>query len=213
MGEKSNLHLYTSQFCPYSQRPIIALHEAGVNFELTEIPSSDKLPEWFVSFFFQIKISILKAGKRVFELSPHGAFPILKEAEGNVVVGSDAICAYLEKFPKISKLFLNKKKKYNSALIHCKTKFEPLIDLILDDSVIQRSFDSLKELLLVELEFIDSNIKGPFFMGSNISWVRIIAILKSYYRILITLWTIIQINNKNLRLISIIGQQWNDFLC
>jgi hypothetical protein len=87
-------------------------------------------------------------------------------------VGSDAISAYLEKFDKIAKLFLFKKKKYNNAIIHCKTKFEPLVDRLVNDYYTGCASAQLLDALLKELEFIDSAIKGPYFLGSNVTWVR-----------------------------------------
>ena len=103
-------------------------------------------------------------------MSPQGVLPILKEADGEIITGWDTICSYLEKHPTIQNLS-HEKIEYENALNHCRTKLEPVVEHILDNSIVQRSISTLKEILFNELEFLENNIEGPFFLGSNITWV------------------------------------------
>jgi len=149
----NGLILNVYEFCPHSQRPLVALYHCNIPFELVPF-SVGRIPNW------------------IYEASIQGILPILTEGEA-IVVGSDAISAYLEKFEKIAKLFLFKKKKYTNAIIHCKTKFEPLVDRLINDFYTGCPHVQLCDSLIKELEYIDSIISGPYFLGSSVTWVDI----------------------------------------
>jgi glutathione S-transferase len=151
MEQGSGITLYTQEFDAQSQRPIIALNEAEIAFKHVEIPFVNP-PSW------------------LFSLSPQGSLPACKVGD-QVVHGVDAINSFLEKeFPKIAKLLISKRKNYSAMLLHCRTKFEVAVDDLFtneDDS----KTESLREVLMSELDFLESIIKGPYILGKELSWV------------------------------------------
>lgn len=104
--------------------------------------------------------------KRVFNLTPKGILPIIKDND-TVIIGIDKIIPYLEKNYKLSKLAV-KKKIHAMPLNHCTTILEPLVSKIIENL---NTAEKSLQALLIELTTIDNNIKGPFYLGAQLSWV------------------------------------------
>ena len=100
------------------------------------------------------------------QISPQGKLPVLKDGD-LILIDEDKTISYLEKQHKLVRFALPKKKKYQPLLQRCKEIFEPMVSQLIDNS----GFPSL-EPLLQELSFINNSIKGPFFLGGSISWVK-----------------------------------------
>jgi len=151
-------NLYLASFCARSQRISMALYEAGVPVGcVTSIVKGQKIPGW------------------ILQMTPKGILPVLHHKEKdteNVVVGYDEIIQYLDRNPKFQKFTLPKKKRYQHAMQHCKEKFEPILDQLVEDAPNVIS-GALCKALLHELEWINNNIQGPFYCGNNFTWVDI----------------------------------------
>jgi len=149
--DSSTIILYTQEFDSYSLRPLVALYEGAVSFKLVEVPVVNP-PPW------------------LFTLSPQGTLPTCKIGD-LLVHGTDAVCSVLEKeFPKIAKLLISKRKNYSSMLQHCRTKFEPAVDELLNNEDESR-LEALREALYLELDLLETSIKGPYILGKEVSWV------------------------------------------
>ena len=61
-------------------------------------------------------------------------------------------------------------KKKNHDLFRCTTKFEPLVDQLID-SPNEHITNSLIKLFYNELEVFENSIKGPHYLG-HFSWVK-----------------------------------------
>jgi hypothetical protein len=107
-------------------------------------------------------------------MTPKGILPVLhykeKETEA-VLIGYEEILQYLERNPKFQKFALPKKKRYQLGLQHCKEKFEPILDQLVDEAPNVIS-GALCKALLQELEWVNANLQGPFYCGNNLTWVR-----------------------------------------
>ena len=58
--------LYSYEACPFAQRTRIALHEKGLDFDLTEIDLSEGKPDWFAEISPYGKVPLLLDGKTRF---------------------------------------------------------------------------------------------------------------------------------------------------
>jgi hypothetical protein len=97
-------------------------------------------------------------------VSAKGTLPAMKDGE-ITIIGFEEICSHLEKYSKIAKLSYKKKKTYHFALNHSQRMESLLENRVLKDGKCIRFF------LLSEMDFLEENIKGPFFLGSFVSWV------------------------------------------
>lgn len=95
----------------------------------------------------------------------------MKEDDGRIYIGYEAIVAYLEKHYKLSRLNLSKRKDFSKAMSHCNGNLLPLIIQLTENSNNKNFIDSTLSSLQNELRIFDSQIKSPYILGDTLTWV------------------------------------------
>lgn len=83
---KTTVHLYSMAICPFAQRTRILLKLKNIRFDLTELESSRRMPDWFL------------------KLNPLGQVPVIQH-EGIILNESSIINEYLEEVFPATKVF------------------------------------------------------------------------------------------------------------
>jgi len=157
----SDLHLYSTQACPFARRTRITLHEKQLDFELTEIDLKNRPADWS-------------------EISPYGKVPVLLHGEGRLYE-SAIINQYLdERFPEPALMPAEPLARAQARIWmdYCDSRFGTaswkLMQAGDDESQRAEAHEAVAEICqFIEHEALRKLSDGPYWFGGDFSLVDV----------------------------------------
>lgn len=141
------MRLISHNLCPYVQRAVIVMLEAGVPFERVDIDLSNK-PEWFL------------------EISPLGKTPVL-DLGGTVLFESQVIAEYLyeTRARQIHPTDPQERARQRSWIEFGSNTLNAIAGLY--NAADEVAFEAKRREISTKLERLEAEITGPYFEGES----------------------------------------------